>query len=115
MLLVLAILTVGMIKEWISDHKRSVADKETNMKLHRRVVRVATVVKNEDPLSEARRRGSLKIKVSDENNEIQTFMYHSEEVKCMDIKVGDLLVLKDNMIVPADCVLVKAPCNNGEC
>lgn len=42
-------------------------------------------------------------------------MYHSEEIKCQDIKVGDLLILKDNMIVPADCVLIKAPSNYGEC
>jgi len=43
-------------------------------------------------------------------------MYHFEEVKCQDIKVGDLLILKDNLIVPADCVLIKAPSNNsGEC
>lgn len=42
-------------------------------------------------------------------------MYHYEEVKCQDIKVGDLLVLKDNLIVPADCVLIKTPSNSGEC
>ena len=42
-------------------------------------------------------------------------MYHSEEVFCQDIKVGDLLILKDNMIVPADCIVIKVPSNNGEC
>ena len=42
-------------------------------------------------------------------------MYHSEEVFCQEIKVGDLLILKDNMIVPADCIVIKVPSNNGEC
>lgn len=43
-------------------------------------------------------------------------MYQAEEVKSMDINVGDLLILNDNMIVPADCVLIKAPSNaGGEC
>ena len=29
-MLVLSILTVGILKEWMSDHKRSVADKQVN-------------------------------------------------------------------------------------
>ena len=51
----------------------------------------------------------------DANKETCTYKYHSEEVFCQDIKVGDLLILKDNMIVPADCVVIKVPSNNGEC
>ena len=26
-----------------------------------------------------------------------------------------MLILKDNMIVPADCILIKAPSSTGEC
>ena len=115
-MLVLSILTVGILKEWMSDHKRSVADNQVNKGLNRRVVRVTTAKKSEDALSEARRQGSLKTKGMDANRETVTFNYHSEEVFCQDIKVGDLLILKDNMVLPADCVLIKVPSgDSGEC
>ena len=55
MLLILAILIIGMLKEWLSDHKRSVADKEVNDKLNRRIVSVNVAKKSMDALSEARR------------------------------------------------------------
>lgn len=55
MLMVLAILFIGILKEWLSDHKRSIADKEVNEKLNRRVVSVSTAKKSMDALSEARR------------------------------------------------------------
>ena len=104
-----------MLKEWLSDHKRSVADKEVNEKLNRRVVSVNVAKKSMDALSEARRQGSLKANGVNAKNETESYNYHSEEIKCQDIKVGDLLILKDNMIVPADCILIKTPSNYGEC
>ena len=51
----------------------------------------------------------------DANGETCMYAYHSEEVKCEDLLVGDLIVLKDNMKVPADCILIKCPASNGEC
>ena len=73
-MLVLSIVTLGILKEWLSDHKRSVADKLVNQGLNRRVVRVATAKKSEDALSEARRQGSLKCKGIDGNKETSTYM-----------------------------------------
>ena len=46
-LLVISILTLGIFKEWLSDHKRSVADKLVNEKVYCRVVRVAPLREND--------------------------------------------------------------------
>ena len=51
----------------------------------------------------------------DAKGETCMYAYHSEEIKCEDLLVGDLIVLKDNMKVPADCILIKCPASNGEC
>ena len=40
MLLVIAILSLGMTKEFLSDYKRTKADKLTNESPHRRVCRI---------------------------------------------------------------------------
>ena len=39
----------------------------------------------------------------------------AESVCCQDIKVGDLIVLHSDTIVPADCLLLAAPSTGGEC
>ena len=42
--------------------------------------------------------------------------FKSEDVESQFIKVGDLLILRDNMIVPADCILIKTLSNEkGQC
>ena len=71
MLLVLIILIIGILKEWLSDHKRSVADRQVNEKINRRVVSVTEAKKDTDALSEARRRGSLKTQgINAETNDV---------------------------------------------
>ena len=113
--LVSIIVTLGMVKEGLSDRQRVKADKSTNYSKNRRIVKIAPVPKEQDPLAEARRKGSLRVKGIDANGETCMYSYHSEEVKCEDLLVGDLIVLKDNMKVPADCILIKCPASNGEC
>ena len=81
-LLVSVIVSLGIWKEWLSDHKRSKSDKLTNEFPHRRIVKVALSNKNEDALSQARRTNSLKTEGKYKNNETQQFSYFSEEIKC---------------------------------
>lgn len=52
-LLVISILTLGIFKEWLSDHKRSVADKLVNEKVHHRVFKVAPLAEDEGQEREA--------------------------------------------------------------
>ena len=48
-----------MVKEFISDKKRTKADKAVNETMHRRVVKVTLCPPAQDALAEARRKGTL--------------------------------------------------------
>lgn len=108
--LLIVIFALGMVKEFLSDYKRKVSDNETNHTRHSCVVGVQVHSKSADVIKEVRRR-SLVVQAS---NKVD-YNYFSKEVMCQDIKVGDLLILKDNMIVPADCVVIKTFSGSGEC
>lgn len=38
--MVMLIVGIGMFKEWLSDHKRTKSDKQTNQTIHHRVIKV---------------------------------------------------------------------------
>ena len=105
MLLVVAIVTLGMVKEFLSDYKRVRADKQTNNAEHKYLASVRQFSDKESALNSARRHKGII--VNDLQNPGQQFSYYTGDVLCQDIKVGDLLVLNDGMIVPADCILIK--------
>lgn len=50
--------------------------------MNRRIVKVAPVARDLDPLAEARCKNSIQVKGTDLNGEAQIYAYHSEEVKC---------------------------------
>ena len=91
--MILIILFLGILKEGLSDYKRTKMDKLVNGVEHQRVVKVVNLNKSETP----------------------SYSYETETIHCQDIQVGDLIILKDNMVVPADCLLIKAPTTGGEC
>jgi len=56
------IVVLGMVKEGLSDAKRSQSDRKTNGSIHRRIVKVSPEAKDLDPLAEARRKDKLRLK-----------------------------------------------------
>ena len=38
-----------------------------------------------------------------------------QQVLCQNVEVGDLLVLRDTMIVPADCLVLRVPSSSDHC
>ena len=108
--LIIMITSLGMLKEFLSDYKRKKADREVNEQQFNIVVDVEVEQMEEDPLKLVRKK-SLSVKGADSKN----YGYYSAEVLCQDIKVGDLLLLKDDIILPADCIVLRTFSGSGEC
>ena len=89
------VIIVGIIKELIVEVKRWLDDREINRKVYRKLV----------PLDE---RKDLPEPAEGEPTE-----YRFKDVYLADIKVGDILEIRDNEALPADCVLLKAKDLNG--
>ena len=87
----LFVVCIGVLKEWASDSKRQRADREVN---NREYIR-ATALKKDEGLA------------VDKNG--------CSKVKSMDIRVGDLLWLQDDQIIPVDCVVLQTPMQDGSC
>lgn len=77
LLLVASIVVLGMVKEGLSDAKRSKSDKKTNESMNRRIVKVSPVTKDLDKLTEARRKAILSLKGIDSKGDTQFYAYYS--------------------------------------
>ena len=87
-------IIVGIIKELIVEVKRWFADRDTNSKVYRKMVpldeRTGEVEDGEDP------------------------EYRFTDVTLANITVGDVLEIRDNEALPADCILLKGKDLNGQ-
>ena len=92
----------------MSDYKRHKADLSVNRANYAGFVSLEQVEQESDPIKSVRKR-SRSVGGADGLH----YEYYSSETKCEDIAAGDLLILQDDEIVPADCLVIK--CFSGEC
>ena len=65
--------------------------------------------------------GDLEQQLCEAESEIESLREQLDTARsvykymCEEIQVGDLLILKDDNIVPADCVVLKTLSGAGEC
>ena len=110
-ILIWVIIGVGMVKEWLSDYKRSIADKQTNEAVHYKVKKVRSKEKGES----CDGTNTVEVVGKDKQGEDTEYVYEMEEYFCEDIAVGDLLYLKPGDLIPADCIIVKVLSKENEC
>ena len=91
----LFVVCIGVLKEWASDSKRQQADREVNNRVYRRVTAL-------DP-----HQASIKNLAIAEGG--------CTTVKSMNIRVGDLMWLQDDQIIPVDCVVLQTSMSDGSC
>ena len=79
------VILLGMLKEFYADYMRWRADQKENSRLY------TVIVKGE----------------GDD--------YDEEEVRCDELKVGDVIKLKDGEVAPADLFILTTKDSRGEC
>ena len=107
----LFVIGVGMFKELLDKQAREKFDEKTNNSIYWKVFHIDTIPRMGFDIDNEDMWGTLTSDFTDD----EAYYLGTNDVRSGDIQVGDLLWLKDDEVIPADCVILKIQNPKLEC
>lgn len=104
------IVLMGVLKEGFLEVEKWLSDKQVNATPYRKLVRSTDKAASPVNSNESGRADGVRFDFMEARN----FEYAFETVAFKDIKVGDILEIRDGETFPADCILLKTAQANGQ-
>ena len=107
----LLVIAVGILMDLLGKEERGKLDENTNNLIYWKVFHIDTIARNGFDIDNEDMWGTLSSDFADED----AYYLGTNDVRSGDIQVGDLLWLKDDEVIPADCVILKIQNPKLEC